>query len=596
MDTPSNLSPHQFAPAASLPKQFEWFARFYGRPAILTLLACWLFRNGCRTIQTIINYYTPLPTWDYWRVVFNLTEYRSFHLSILWVQHNEHRIVFPELVFAADMLLLHGRLILPLTVSFVCYFATWAVLSFPVYEDRHLPKSERLAAVALAGILVFWEGCANVLASPFLLQWTMMQFASACSFVCISRLQGAKSSLALLGVIVAATVATYSSGNALVLWPLLVLLAFCLRLSRSRLFALTSSALVNLTLYFVNYRLSGTLHIRNFFIHPLYAVEYVASYLSMPFGGVGTPAFGVAAGLFSILGTTALFLLAARTRINMLPPAVALFSYYVFTLLTALITAGGRMDPEDPRFVAAKVARYVTVPQMHWGVVVLLCLWIAWRMPSAKQAGNVLAFGFAVFLFLYLPKLTPWLADNADYFAEQQLETLSVENGLQNKDIFLKLYPNFSAVSAGLSGLQQLKLSVYYRFRGRWLGQPVRLFSPIRNSMPGAMTQVALIDSGLRVIGWADASAWNSPYRWVILTDESGTIIGFGSRFPAGFPRSVRSLANPSSLGWVGFIAERWRTKTIFAYIVGPRGNELFPLATPYSVPRKEDHSTSQEK
>lgn len=553
------------------------------------MLSYWLLRSGLQTVRRVISYYTPLPTWDCWRVVFNLDDYRSFHFGVLWVPHNEHRIVFPELVFAADVLLLHGRLILPLALSFLCYVGTFAALSYPVCLDCRLTKSERFIAVTLAGIVVFWQGCASVLGSPFLIQWTMMQFAAACSFVFLSRLKTATFSLPLLGVVAAATVATYSSGNALVLWPLIVFWALFLKLSRSQLFALTSAGVIEIALYFVNYHVAGALNLRNFFVHPFYSLGYIASYLSMPFGSVGPASAGVAAGLLSIAGTGALFLFAARKRIHLLPAATVLFGYYVFTLLTALLTAAGRMDPGDGQFVAAKVSRYVTVPQMHWGVFILLCLWIVWRQSSAKQTGNALALGLGILLFVCLPQLTPWLDTTANYFAEQQLQTLSVESGLRDKEILRKIYPDPATVSAGLAKLQQLDLSIYHRFRGRWLGQPVRLFSPVRNTMPGAITQMTRVESGFQITGWADFSEWKRPFQWVMITDESGRIIGFGSRPPAGFPFSVRSLTNPSPFGWVGFVAEKWQPKAISAYIVGPSRNELFPLSGSFPVP-KESH------
>jgi hypothetical protein len=573
------------SPVKSLHAQLELAKKLYLKPACLILLLYWLCYNCFGTIQRIISYYTPLPTWDYfWRLILNVNEYRSFHVSALWIQHNEHRIIFPELVFAADVLLLHGRLILPLVISFLCYAATFAVLASTVCRDSRLTRFERLTAIALAGILVFWQGCANVLASPFLLQWTLMQFGTVCSLLFLSRMQESSSKLSLFGVIIAATVATYSSGNALVLWPLIVFGALLIRINKFQFIVLVSSAVIDLALYFVGYGFSKALNFRNFFVHPVYSLNYIASYLSMPFGGTGTPLFGVTAGFLSIGGTAVLFLIAVRKRIHLLPPAVVLFGYCAFTLLTALITAGGRMDPDDPLFMAAKAARYVSVPQMQWGVLILLCLWVVWRTSSTRQTGNMLAFVFAALFFVYLPKLTPWLSLTADSFAEQQLQALSVESGLKDKDILRKIYPDPAVASAGLSILQRLDLSLYYDPRGRWLGESVRLFAPVRSTMPGAITQVTPVDSGLQIIGWADFSEWKRPYRWVMITDESGKIIGFGSHCPAGFPRSVRTLTNPSPFGWVGFVSEKWQPNTISAYIVGSRRNELFPLANAVSV------------
>ncbi len=567
-----------------LQKRFEPTAHVYLHPCVFIALAVWLVSNTVHTIQRIVNYYTPMPMWDYWRVVLNLSAYQSSHWSVLWVQHNDHRIVFPELVFAADMLWWHGRLILPLIVSFLCYLATWIALSSAVLADRRLSGFERSVAFMLAGIVVLWEGSVNVLAAPFLLQWTLMQCAAACSFVFLSRISGSKSNLPMVGTMIAATVATYSSGNALVLWPLIVCLAFFLRLNKTQLTILTGSAVVNLALYFVKYHTADTLNLRNFFVHPFSSVGFVASYLSMPFGGMKTPVFGLTVGLFSLAGTAALSLIATRKRLHLLPPAIILLGYYVFTLLTALITAAGRMDPADWQFNAAKAPRYVTVPQMNWGVFVLFCLWVAWSARWPKRVGYLLATAFVAFLFIYLPKLDPWLGANADFFAQGQMAALSVEDGLRDKSLLLSIYPDLPTISVGLPILQQEKRSIYSYSRGNWLGKPVSSFAPIRNSMPGAITEIIPIESGLQVTGWADLSQWKSQYQWIVLTDSSGKIVGFGSRIPAGFPIAVRSLTNPSPFGWVGFISEKLKPAAVSAYVVDPRKRNLFPLFSSISV------------
>lgn len=553
--------------------------------ALLFLLVVWLINNTAHTIRRIIDFYNPMPIWDYWDIVLKLSAYQSSQWSVLWMQHNEHRIVFPELVFVADMLWLHGRMVLPLVASFLCYLGTWIALSWPVLTDRHSEGFGRLVTCLLAGIVVLWEGSVNVLAEPFLLQWPLMQFGAACAFLFLSRVKESRSAGPLLGVIVAATVATYSSGNALVLWPLIVAFAIFLRLSKSQLLLLTSSAVLNLSLYFIGYHRSGALNLQNFFTHPFYTVGFVASYLSMPFGGMKAPSFGVTMGLISLGGTAIFFFLAVRNRLHGLPPAVVLLGYYLLTLLTALITAAGRMGPTDEQFGGAKAVRYVSVPQMNWGVFVLFCLWVAWSIRWPKWIGYLLAAGFAVFLFIYLPKLDSWLSLNEDSFAEEQLATLSVEDGLMDQDLWYHIRPDLPTLTTGLSILQKAKLSIYSYSHSRWLGQSIHSYAPIRDFLSGAITEVTPIESGLQVIGWADASQWKSPYRWVMLTDRSGRIVGLGSRIPAGFPRTARSLTTPSPLGWVGFISERLQPVEVFAYVVDARKKNLFPLVNPAPVP-----------
>src|SRR4051812_16857811 len=84
------------------------------KAAFVASLVCWLGFNIYQTVLHIVRYYVPLPVWDYWRVVENLEGYRHFDFATLWRQHNEHRIFFPKLFFAADVRWWHGRQILPL--------------------------------------------------------------------------------------------------------------------------------------------------------------------------------------------------------------------------------------------------------------------------------------------------------------------------------------------------------------------------------------------------------------------------------------------------------------------------------------------------
>src|SRR5690349_7206315 len=96
-------------PVGSPLETLRAFSCAYATPAILLTLTFWLAFNGFQTFHKVVEYYTPLPMWDYWRVVDHLNDYESLHWAVLWQQHNEHRIVFPEIAFALDMVLLHGR-------------------------------------------------------------------------------------------------------------------------------------------------------------------------------------------------------------------------------------------------------------------------------------------------------------------------------------------------------------------------------------------------------------------------------------------------------------------------------------------------------
>ena len=64
--------------------------------------------------------YSPVPIWDYWRTVQSLDELLHLSPKHFWLQHNEHRIIFPELVFALDYRFFRGMEVLPIACSLFC--------------------------------------------------------------------------------------------------------------------------------------------------------------------------------------------------------------------------------------------------------------------------------------------------------------------------------------------------------------------------------------------------------------------------------------------------------------------------------------------
>src|SRR5450631_2155191 len=88
------------------------------RSIIVCCLTLWLAYNLDETVQRIMDLYIPIPMGDYWRVPQFLKAYQTLRIGVFWKQHNEHRIIFPEIFFAIDMLWGHGRMILPTAVSF----------------------------------------------------------------------------------------------------------------------------------------------------------------------------------------------------------------------------------------------------------------------------------------------------------------------------------------------------------------------------------------------------------------------------------------------------------------------------------------------
>lgn len=551
----------------------------------LVPLCIWFFIQWLQTLVAVIHSYNPLPVWDYWQVTEHFHRYQAFDWSVLWAQHNEHRILFPEIIFAIDALFLHERQVLPQALNLLCYFLLWIVLAAAFYSERTINRLVCTASILLAGVIIGWQGSVVVVGTPFLLQWTMLQLSVMLGLYLLTRGAERQAWLYILGSIACGIVATYSSGNGMLLWPVLILGALLLRIPKAQLFTLAIAAVVSVAVYFIGYQSSNDLNVLAMLRHPFYLAGFLASYLSMPFGAIGNATFALIIGSANLL--TFLFALYVARRHGLLRSklSILLFGSYVFILLTAILTAAGRMNPADHQFIAAKAARYVSLPLVNWAVLLLAVIWLSssrkWEIFSA---GNLLFIAAMMFLAVF-HKLDPWLWDNARMTADQQLATLSVESGLLDPTLLSKLYPDPGFVRQSLPVLKQNALSIYRDQPDiTWLGHSAKSVFPKTwtKKLQGEVSQVYPIAGGAEITGTEPNI---KPGTELVLVDERGEIVGLGERLPAGVP-TILSPASDTRLqdDWVAFLNATQNSKEFSVYLVKDRN--LTQITDPIAVPK----------
>ena len=429
--------------------------------ALLLFLAGWMVLHWYQTAILIKHFYNPFPVWDYWRVVSDYPSLKAFHFDVLWRQHNEHRILFPEIVFQLDMFLCHGRMLVPLVISSFCYTGIWAVLSYCVLSDKSLPLTMRVASVLLAGGIIGWQGSACVLGQPFLLQWTLSQICALLALLSSWRDHETGRAKYLIACIVFATVALYSSANGLLLWPVLVVVALMMGIRRHHLYALGLSAVITLGCYFVGYHFTRSFNMEAVLDHPVYALESISAYIAMPFSAIKAPIFGVCIGAINIALAIVLAIIAIRRRL-MAQISIVLFGSYAFTLLTGALIVLGRMEPKDRQFSDAKAVRYLTTPLVNWAVLILLLIWIVarcnWRLITSR--GVIVT---ALILCLAgFPKLRWWLAWNTANFIREQTAAIAIENGITDPIVLRLVFPDPGFVMLFLPMLKKKHLAIFY--------------------------------------------------------------------------------------------------------------------------------------
>jgi hypothetical protein len=525
--------------------------------------------NWVSTIRAIVHTYNPLPIWDYWRVVQNFDKYKAFDFSVLWIQHNEHRIVFPEIVFATDMLLFHGRQLLPLVVSFIYYFLIWIILSAAFRSDKTLSPPICGAGILLSGALIGWQGCVVILGSAFLLQWTMLQLAVTLGLFLLVRTRHCKSPLYIVAAITCGIIATYSSGNGMLIWPVMILAALLIPLTRVRLLMLIVAAIASTALYFVGYNSTPDLNLLAMVRHPLYVLGFISSYLSMPFGAIGSSTLALIIGSLNLLlFFTTLFIVLRRQLFGADLPVLLLGSY-LFTFLTAALTAAGRMNPADHQYTAAKAARYVSLPLVNWAVLLLVLIWLSSRRKwEVFSSGNLIFIAPMIFLIAFL-KLSPWVHGNDAAVLNQQWATLSLESDLFIPSILRsQVFPDSGFLRQSLLTLKQNHLSIYWNQAvATRVGQQAKSEFPgsWTTSLQGEITQMYPLPGGAAITG---LQPHLKSFAKLILVDGHGKIVGLGERLPTGIPAFFGPTPSTNQPNWVGFLNTSYGSKEFSVYLV----------------------------
>ncbi len=544
---------------------------------IVCVLGAWLAYNVYGTLHRITQLYVTVPVGDYFRIPQFLHDYQTFHIARLWQQHNEHRIIFPELFFATDVLVASGKEILPLIASFLFYAATWGVLSFTIWRDDQIQFFHKLTATLLTGVFAFWQGCALSLAQPFLLQWPIMEFGVAVSLVYLKKSADSGRIAHLVVGITAAAVATYSSANALLLWPLLLLIALAIRLQKKLFAILLISALVFEGLFFVGYQFSQDANFLRLVKHPIDFLQFAGSYLSMPLGPMKSVGFGIILGLTGLAGMMFLISVAWRKQLLLSTlPGVVLSGYYAFTLLTLTITAAGRMNlAKDPYLEQARAIRYLTVPTLTWVAVFLFLVWLSARLKWRGLSTRRLVVLLALFFALSFRKLRAWQEVYSREFADDQWAALSIENGLLDSEIIGRIFPSPEFLHQYLPEYKRQRLSTFHDDPEKWIGHKLRDFSKIRpNKIAGGIAYTYPVEGGVQVVGWVNADDGRDPYPRIIIGNEQGVIAGFGRRPNAAFPQELHTLKTPENESWVAFANLRVPSNRLTAYAVTRHGLE----------------------
>jgi hypothetical protein len=522
----------------------------YTVQAFSLILLVFAVRNWIKTTRELLRFYTNMPIWDPWDYLTHYARYKRLDFSVLWIQHNEHREIGTELLYAIDMLKFHERQILPTLAGIAAYVGALVVFVTFAFYGAADKRATRCAALLVA-VLAGYKICAVSLTIPFLLSWPQWEFFGVATLgaAVLHKKQGGQ--MMLCAAILFAITATYSMSNGMFVWPVLLAVAFLSRYRWKELILIVIVGTITVGLYFYHYKNLHTFGLAAFFGHPGYAVEFLGSFLGMPFSaafGLSHPILACGCGWLALLVMAADLAGILYRRLFHEPAVLVLGGYCTLTLISAALTAIGRMNPEDPYYLASRAGRYVTEPTLFWCALVMLTVWL---IDGAWEGYGALTFmtAVAVFAAVTLPKTVDYYAWWEAYFQRGQWAAIAIENGVVDNDVSDILFPNRDYVKENMHVLIDRHLAGFADAKPGWIGrQASELFSRGPDGwIHGKVTTVKRRGTDYEVQGWSDGAVT------VVFVDNTGRIVGFGVRPNAG-PMELYTHLVPRSMTFTGFI------------------------------------------
>lgn len=315
----------------------------------------------------------------------------NFHQ--LWSQHNEHRIAVGRLLYLSDLFLFGGRnvsLLIEIAIVQVCHFALF------LWIARKFGGVRGPALLTLCGFLAY------CFFSPLQMQnfdwgfqvvFLMAGFAASLCFACalwywrISGSSGAGGGLVLAGCMAAAFVSESSLANGLLVWPLLLLLAYLLRFSRLKLCIVLVFACLATAAYLNGYRTPGQ-HSNPLqtIREPFSVLKFVVTYFAFSWdrhlpNASNWPAISesiTAVAIGAVLIRTVQF---ARNRLRFNAVTAFLLVEMLFCIGSATMTATGRMNFG---YQGATESRYQSFALLFWACAATM-LATHWDTSKIRQ-------------------------------------------------------------------------------------------------------------------------------------------------------------------------------------------------------------------
>ena len=489
-------------------------------------------------VRLISEYGVNVPFGDEWSLVPLFAKWNDHQLTFadLFRQHNEHRILFPKLIYIAFAQLTHWNLRAEMLFSVFLCAITSACIYGLLRQTVGGSSRRRLAIWVICNLLIFSPSQAENWMWGFQLA---MFIPTVCLVAILLILHVPKiNAIRLAGAIALAFIAAFSFGSGLLIWPVVGLYLFLRGTDKRWIWAWIAAFILTAGLYFVRYESlappGGV---------PAGPVDYVIYFLWFNGNALGqlpihyrliVTGFIGAGAIVIYFGTVAAFLRARGPALRTAVPWMALATY---ALGSALLTTYSRVHESTQQ---ALDSRYSTVSvNLYLGLLALLVIGSDFvrrsnlRFSLSKMILALPTVFMATLVTWYLATFLGALArtDNLYELRLHGLATLSFSKIIPPSRTMrheLRINPESTEFMDYIAVVDRLEL----------LSPPLRHFGILRDGagQPDRVTEeFGRFDKAVRKSsttfefgGWAFLPARNEPAPSVVLAYESsGKWCGF---------------------------------------------------------------------
>lgn len=532
------------------------------------------------TLWTVWVARSEVPWRDQWTYLDDAREIMGHHWARLWYSYWGHRVVTARLVTLVDVLYFRGLSSPVLALELAIQAAEAGLLVWMAW--RLFAERSRVVFVIAAASIVqlcfsslqlenfIWAADAG-----YLLVWT----SATAAFLLLAVYAGNKRSGAVVGCVVAGIVSTVSCPNGLLVWPILVLQAWVLRLSVRVRAVLTAAGVAVIGAYFWRYEPGPALGMGIFpaLLHPQRSIPILGMLVAGTLTSVSAR-WAMVVGSLALVGVV--YILFKAVRYRPLAPVTVCAALALMGLLTLASLVTSRISPE---FVEERVrlhllvlpSRYYTAIFLFWAALGGVSLWLAMRnrreWPQLVVSVSMIGVATLGTLWWQIGEAANWRG----YYREIDIAGSALIMHVDDpaNPALAQIYPDAGLRDRVSAWLQQRNLAIFSQKRGHLLGQRVTAGDRV---CQGQAQDVAIVSNGVyRIGGWAAI-----PTRDLTIVDSGGTVVGVAR---SGLRRPDLHV-DIDAPGWQGYARAR-AGETVAIYGVLDGAGNYCRIGSPIALP-----------